>query len=54
MLTKKTASCKDIKGDSKEGDKKDEGYKKTNGLEVSSREGFAKFIHEFSYLDPIK
>jgi len=47
-------SYKGIKGDSKKGNKRDKGYEKANGLDVSLREGFTKFIYKFSYLDPIE
>ena len=47
-------SCRGTRGDSREGDKRDKGYKRANGPKVSSRKGFAKFIYEFSHLDPVK
>jgi len=47
VLVRKIVSCKGIKGDSRESDKR------VNGLEVSLREGLVKFIYKFSHLNPI-
>jgi hypothetical protein len=51
---RKTASYRGTRGDGREGNKRDKGYKRANGLEVSLREGLVEFIYEFSYLDPIE
>jgi len=48
------ASYRGTKKDSREGNKRDKGYKRANSLEVSLREGLVKFIYKFSYLNPIK
>ena len=54
MLVRKIISCKSTRGDSREGNKRDKGYKRVNSLEVFLREGLAEFIYKFSHLNPIK
>ena len=42
MLVRKIGSCKYTKGDSREGKKKNKGYKKTNSLKISLKEGLCR------------
>ena len=42
MLVRKIASYKYIKKDTKEGNKRDKGYKRVNYLKISLREGFCR------------
>ena len=54
MLVRKTVIYKGTKGDSKEGDKRNKGYKKVNCLKVSLKKAFVKFIYIFRDLNPVK